>query len=157
MNANKCFVMIALPPETIKEIAQQLDAGMKCFYHIPSGSLESYPDELKGNAGFDEELWQESIDKVENNFHEYISFEAMESHDSFRIMETFIGAIPDTKTRQRFEDAISYRKPFQNFKQQLLNYPELRQQWFDFKDQQNIDWVQEQLDACNSSHNEEEE
>jgi hypothetical protein len=41
---------VSIPLETIKEIAQELDMGMKCFYHIPTGELESYPDELKGHA-----------------------------------------------------------------------------------------------------------
>ena len=81
---------VSIPLETIKEIAQELDMGMKCFYHIPTGELESYPDELKGHAGFDEELWQASIDKVGENYGEYIPFEGMESHESFRIMEKFV-------------------------------------------------------------------
>jgi hypothetical protein len=119
---------ISISNEAIKEIAEYLDSGMICFYHIPTGKLEYYPDELKGHAGFDEELWQETIDKVENSYHEYIRFEGMESHESFKIMEAFVAAIAETGTRQRFEDAISFKKPFQNFKQLLLNYPELRQQ-----------------------------
>ncbi len=125
--------------------------SMKWFYHIPTGELEYYPDELRGHAGFEEEEWQETIDKVENKNYEYISFEGMESHESFRTMETFVAAIGEEKTRQRFEDAISYRQPFQNFKQLLHNYPELRQQWFDHKNQKYIEWVQEQLEIYNSS------
>jgi phage pi2 protein 07 len=38
---------VHIPPETIKEIAQQLDMSMKCFYHIQTGGLEYYPDELR--------------------------------------------------------------------------------------------------------------
>ena len=97
---------VNIPPETLKEIAEQLDMGMKCFYHIPTGELESFPDELKGHAGFDDELWEESINKVEENFHEYIRFEGMESHESFSMMEEFIAMIADEKTRLRFEDAL---------------------------------------------------
>jgi len=149
-------MMGPISPEIIKEIAEYLDSGMKCFYHIPTGSLEYYPDESGGFAGFDEEPWQDAIDKVENNYHEYIPFKAMDRHASFRMMETFTADIPETKTRQRFEDAIAYKKPFQNFKQLLLDYPELRQQWFDYKNQQYIECVQEQVDANNSSHNKEE-
>ena len=148
---------VSIPIEIIKEIAEYLDTGMKCFYHIHTGELEYYPDELKGYAGFEEEMWQESMDKVENNYHEYLSFEGMESHQSFRIMEAFIADMADVKTQQRFEDAISYRKPFQNFKQLLNNYPELRQQWFDYKNQQYIEWVQEQLETYNALHKKEED
>ena len=144
-------MLLSIPADTIKEIAGQLESGMKCFYHIPTGELESYPDEFGGLAGFDEEIWQESIDKVENNYHEYIAFEAMDSHESVNVMETFVCNIAEANTRQRFEDAISYKKPFQNFKQLLVAYPDLRQQWFQFKDQQYRDWVQQQIDSFRSS------
>jgi predicted regulator of amino acid metabolism with ACT domain len=104
---------VNITPEKIKEIARELDCGMKCFYHIASGEIESYPDELKGYAGFDEKLWQDTIDKIENNYRQYISFEELESHESFRMMETFIANIDDDKTRRYFEEAIGRRKPFQ--------------------------------------------
>ena len=117
---------VSIPTEIIKEIAEYLDAGMKCFYHIHTGDLKDYPDKLKGYVGFDEEIWQESMDKVENNYHEYLNFEGMESHQSFRIIQAFISDITDAKTQQRFEDAISYRNPFQNFKQLLHDYPDLQ-------------------------------
>lgn len=125
--------------------------GMKCFYHIPTGELEYYPDELKGYAGFDEEVWEEAINKVEENYHEYISFEAMESHESFSMMEEFVSLIDDKNIRRRFEDAIGYRKPFQNFKQLLFDYPDLREQWFAYKEQCYIEFVKEQAEIYNQS------
>ena len=143
--------MTSIAPEIIKEIAQYLESGMKCFYHIPTGNLEYYPDDSGGYGGFDEEIGEDVIKKVEKNFHSYIPFENMESRDSFRLLESFISSIAETDIRSRFEDAIGYRKPFQNFNQLLLNYPDLRQQWFDFKNKRFIDWVQKQLDLFNSS------
>ena len=147
---------VNLSPETIKEIAEQLDMGMKCYYHIQTGELEYYPDELKGHAGFDEELWEESINKVEENYQEYIRFEGMESHESFGIMEDFISMISEEKILRRFEDAIGYRKPFQNFKQLLLSYPDLREQWFAYKDRRFIEFVKEQVEVYNNAHKDDE-
>lgn len=144
---------IVIPAETIKEIAQQLDMGMKCFYHKATGELESYPDELRGHAGFDEEMWEEVINKVEENYADYIRFEAMESRDSFGVMEDFISMISNENTRLRFEDAIGYKKPFQNFKQLLQNYPDLQNQWFVYKDQRYIEFVQEQMAGYNATEN----
>ena len=141
---------ISITNERIKEIADYLDAGMICFFHKPTGELEYYPDEFRGHAGFDEEPWQETMDKVEANYHEYIRFEAMESHDSFRILEAFVDTIGDAGIRQRFEDAISFKRPFQNFKQLLPHYPELRQQWFEFKEKRYMEWVAEQVVSYNT-------
>ena len=140
---------VKISPEIIAEIADQLDMGMKCFYHIATGELESYPDELNSSFSLDNELWQETIDKVEANPHDYLSFDAMESDESFRIMETFVSNISDDTIRHRFEDAIMFKKPFQNFKQLIYDYPDLRQQWFDYKKRQDIEWVLTQLEIYN--------
>ena len=141
---------LSISPEKIKEIAENLDCGLKCFYHIATGEIESYPDELK-NPGFDEEMWEETINKVETNYKEYMAFEGMESRDSFRMMERFINSIDDEKIRIYFTEAISLKKPFQQFKYCLQEYVDLQQQWYKFKDEQLIIWVQEQLEAYNNS------
>jgi hypothetical protein len=146
---------IHISSEIIKEIADYLDAGMLCFYHTSTGELEYYPDQLRGHADFDEEMWRDVIDKVEKNYDKYIRFEGMESRESFKIMEDFVAAISETGIRQRFQDAISFRRPFQNFKQLLHNYPVLQKQWFDYKNQQYMEWVQEQLENYDSSGKEE--
>ena len=136
---------VTITPEKIKEIAQELDCGMKCFYHIATGEIESYPDELKGHGGFEEEFWKDTIKKVSKNYKQYISFEGMESHESFRLMEIFITTIEDGKTRTYFEEAICRKKPFQQFKACLQEYDGLLQQWYQFKNEQFIKWAEEQL------------
>jgi len=140
---------VNITPEKIKEIAQDIDCGMKCFYHIASGDIVSYPDELKSHGGFDEEMWEDTIDKVENNYKEYIAFEGIESHESFRLMETFINNIADEKTSVYFTESIRRKKPFQQFKFCLQEYADLQQQWYQFKNEQLIKWVDDQLEAYN--------
>ncbi|MEP6514016.1 MAG: hypothetical protein ABJA79_09110 [Parafilimonas sp.] len=46
------------------------------------------------------------------------------------------------------------RKPFQQFKNLLPDYPELRTQWFAYKEQQYIDYVNEQIEDYNNSYKE---
>jgi hypothetical protein len=142
-------IPVSITPEKIKEIAQELDCGMKCFYHVATREIESYPDELKSHAGFEEEFWQDVIKKVRKNLKQYISFEGLESHESFRMMETFIANIDDDKTRGYFEEAIGRRKPFQQFKACLHEYNGLQQLWYQFKNAQLIKWVEEQLAVYN--------
>jgi hypothetical protein len=64
-------------------------------------------------------------------------------------MEDFVETIADKNIQQRFEDAIRFRKPFQNFKQMLQNYPDLREEWFKFKGDLYKKYVVEQLDIYN--------
>jgi hypothetical protein len=143
---------VIITPEKINKIAQELDCGMKCFYHIATGDIESYPDELKGHEEFEEEFWKDIIKKVKKNHKQYISFEGMESHESFRLMETFIGNIEDGNTRTYFEEAICLKKPFQQFKACLQEYDGLQQQWYQFKNEQFIKWVENQLAEYNLTH-----
>jgi CRP-like cAMP-binding protein len=142
---------VAIPYELIKEIADELDAGMKCFYHLLSGQIKSYPDEDKGHDGFDDEYWEDVINEIEQSRQEYIAFEGMESFESFRLMENYIAGISDTAIQKRFEDAIAFKGPFQNFKQLLNQYPELHQQWFNYKKQQLVEWVQARLEVYNAT------
>jgi len=137
------MITIVISPNQINNIAQDLDAGMKCFYHISTKEIKSYPDELKGHADFDKEFWEDVMEQVETAPEEYVSFEALESFESFSIMETFINNIEDAKTRNQFQEVIQLKRPFQQFKNLLLDYPDLRQQWFDFKNLYLIDHVQQ--------------
>ena len=142
---------ILITTEKIKEIAQDINAGMQCYYHIQTGELESFPDELR-HAGFEEEMWSDVIKKVKAQPKKYIHFEAMDSRDTFRLMETFVTTIADGNIRRRFEDAIGFKKPFQNFKQLLHEYPGLREEWFRFSDEQTETLVRQQLEAYNNAH-----
>jgi signal transduction protein with GAF and PtsI domain len=147
---------VEIKSDAINEIADLLDSGMKCFYHIPTGEVESHPDDSQDYVDLDEEIWQEVIDKVKSDYKNYIKFEKMDSRESFQIMENFVETIADKNIQQRFEDAIRFRKPFQNFKQMLENFPDLREEWFKFKDDYYRNYVVEQLDIYNQLQSDEE-
>ena len=142
-------MIVIITPDKLKEIAAQLDMGMHCFYHILSGELATYPDGLRMEGETDDPIWDEAKDKVSQNIDSYLAFEAMDSHESMKVIRVFIASIGDDDIRLRFEDAVSYKKPFQNFKQLLTNYMHLRAQWFVYKDEQYIAHVKEQLDFFN--------
>jgi Uncharacterised protein family (UPF0158) len=142
--------MITIPADKLREIAQDLDAGMKCYYHLETGETVATPDDSHFDE-FDDELLEELMEEVEKAPEKYLVFEPMDSQQSFRLMEGFVENIADKNTSLRFQDAIAFRKPFQNFKQLLGAYPELREQWFVYKDQEHVEWVKEQLEAMNLS------
>jgi len=144
---------ISIPPEKIKEIAQEVEMGMLCYYHIKTGELETVPDELKGHAGYEEQFWKDSLKKIKANRKQYICFEGMESYESFRMMETFVQNITDANTRRHFQETVALKKPFGHFKQSLYQYPVLQQQWYNFKDEQYVLYVQQQLEAYNLESN----
>ena len=139
---------IEIALEIIKRIVDELDTGFLCFYHKTTGELESYPDE-NSNPGFDEEPWEEVMDKVEENRDNYLEFEPMSSHESFRVMENFIAQIEDIPTHNKLIGVISRKRPFANFKYALFEYPFLRERWFRFHHEAYTEYVQEQIDVAN--------
>jgi hypothetical protein len=140
---------ISITAEKIKEIAQELDMGMRCYYHISTGELESVPDEQKGHFGDEEKFWKDSLKKIKANRMQYICFEGLESSESFRMMERFTEFVNDDFIRHRLQQALQNKKPFGHFKVLLQHYPSLLQQWYHYKDEQYILHVQQQLDAYN--------
>lgn len=139
--------MLYIEAEMIKEISDQLDMGMKCFYHLKTGELVVYPDSLKMGGELDEEAWKEEITKVEEDATEYLLFTAMDSYESFDVIEEFVLQIDKQNVKEIFEETINQKKPFQSFKNLLFDYPELRQQWFLYKAERYRIYVEEQLDV----------
>ena len=76
---------------------------------------------------------------------DYFEFEGFESHESFQIMVDFAESVDDQKLQNRLIYALNKSKPFSNFKWQVDNSGEYRQQWFDFKKMRYIEWVKEQI------------
>ena len=133
-----------IKPETIKEIADWLDMGMVCFYHKTTGEVESYPDEFS-NPGFDDEMWEDVMNKVKKNHKDYLRLEPMRSFEAYKVMEGFIDNISDIPTHNKFIDAISRKKPFRQFDDMLSYYPDLREQWFVYKLENYIEFVKEHI------------
>lgn len=137
----------------IEEIADELDCGMVCYFHLKTGEIKTLPD-FDNNFYADEEPWEEYIKEIDDNRDDYFQFEGMRSYDSFKIMADFTDSLEDSKLQEKLINALNRRKPFQNFKWHIDNSGEYRQQWFDFKRRRYIEWVKEQMDDKNADLNE---
>jgi len=70
-------------------------------------------------------------------------------------MADFAESIDNPRLQDRLINALNKSKPFQNFKWQIDNSGEYRQQWFDFKNMHYIELVKKQIDNNNIiDHNE---
>lgn len=123
----------------IREIAQELDCGMDCYYNPKTKELITLFGEQLMMQGGDEdyyrEMFKEQIDKVEANEADFIRIEPLESLESFKIMENFKDQLSDKILQNQLENALTDRKPFQNFKL-LVDNSEYREEWFRFKNQE---------------------
>jgi hypothetical protein len=138
--------MINLTEEQIKEIAEYLDCGMRCYYNKRTGEIKTIMN-FDSWIGADEEPWEEDMKEIEDSWEDYVEFEGMESHEAFRVMADFTESIDHSKLRERLINALNRPKPFRNFKWQIDNSGEFRQVWFDYKKQRYIEWVKDLLEA----------
>jgi hypothetical protein len=135
----------------VKNIAQELDCGFDCYYN-------SKPDEIIAIPNFSQfsdeedfkEAFRDSLEKIERHQSDFIKFEALESFESFKIMERFVEQVADKKLKAELENVLTNKKPFQNFKHKI-DHSEFRQSWFEFKQSELEKIVEYQLDNGKAS------
>lgn len=133
--------MSTLTQEQIKEIAEQLDCGFRCFWNKTNGDLLFVPDTLK-YPDMEMDSWSDEMKKLNDNFDEYKEIDSLGSHDSFEIMGDFIQTLSDSnKLKGKLIVALNRRKPFAGFKFLIDNSGDYRQKWFEFKTMKVQEWV----------------
>ena len=133
-----------LSKEQIETIAGELDAGQKCYVHTGTGELVFYPDPSQFPVEEDD-TWQDEIQKVARNPGDYREIERMPSGEGFRVMQAFANQMAPPALGEKLLHALSLPSPFQRFKREIDRSGPYRQEWFNFKQERMIDWVQRQL------------
>ena len=138
--------MKSLTQEQIKEIAEELDCGFRCFWSKKDGDILFIPDFYR-YPDMDTDAFAEEIEKLDNNFCDYAEIEQMKSHDNFQIMTDFIETLTDSnKLKVKLLYALNKKKPFREFMYVIDNAAFYRQKWFDFKNERIRKWVKERFD-----------
>ncbi len=138
-----------LTEEQIKQIAGELEGGLRCYYNLKTGEIKQILDFDRWPSG-DDGLWEEEIKEIEDNRDDYFEFVGFESFESYKIMADFAESLDNEEIRSKLITALNMPSPFRNFKWQIDNSGEYRQQWFDFKSMRYIQWVKEQIELKNS-------
>jgi hypothetical protein len=108
-------------------------------------TLEAYLEER------DDPDWQKErlldADRVEQGYRtRYIRIEKDDPHADYTDMERFIPTVDDAALRERLWRAIHGRGAFRYFKDVLYDYPDVRQDWFEFRNarrrQRVEDWLE---------------
>lgn len=130
--------------EIIKEIADQLDCGLRAFIHKTSGQLLFVPEE-NDLTDMDLDSWKDDLKLLKKNSKEYHEIEKWSSSDGFEMMSEFANQVSDSRLQRRLFEALKKNKPFREFKFVIDNSGDFRQQWFDFKNKWQQDFVAKQL------------
>ncbi|HEX7583615.1 MAG TPA: hypothetical protein VF373_02910 [Prolixibacteraceae bacterium] len=133
--------------KAVSEIADSIDAGFICFLNLDTGETEDIPKEMLHDPEDFEDMTGESFESMNFKYPEWehcMTFEPLESHESFKIMRKFTDSRKDLKFQNKLNDALNNRKPFANFKF-IIDNSVHRQDWFDFKKKYLENYVKELL------------
>jgi hypothetical protein len=137
--------MVALTNEQIREIADQIDCGFRCFWNTETKNCIFVPD-LSKHPDIDLSCWEEENHMLESHWDKFKEIESLSSNDSFKIMEGFIQELPGSiALKLELADALKNKKPFSHFKFIIDSSGNYRQAWFDFKQKWLHDWVQQKF------------
>lgn len=102
-----------LTEQQIREIADSLDSGIKCYYHLETGEIKSVIDKNKW-IGAEEEYWEGELEEIENNRCDYFEFESMTTHGSFQVMTDFLEKTNAPYLQRKLIKALEKSKPFRH-------------------------------------------
>lgn len=148
---------VVIPPEIIKEIAEYLESGMLCWYHIPEGKLLWAPDPDK-NTYMEESEWKDVFKEIKKKKKNCIQFDGLDSREEFRIMQSFAeNEVNDPEVQKRLVYALNQRKPFMHFKSAIHYDSDYLDDWYAYKSQCYINHVKDELDRYNGNDGDDDE
>ena len=84
---------------------------------------EEFEEGPADSDGYNQEI-------VENNPDRFVFIIPISSRESFKIMEDFAETILNDLIKNTLRSALSKRKPFRNFKDELNHLPEIQTEWY---------------------------
>ncbi|MBN2761686.1 MAG: hypothetical protein JXR41_01250, partial [Bacteroidales bacterium] len=106
--------MIKISKDQIKEIAEDIDFGMKCYINKETGAVTTSPDSNSWKY-YDEELWEDVNNELEENWDKYVEIPKMESNESFDLMADFTEIVDNKNLGDKLINALNRSHPFRNF------------------------------------------
>ena len=126
-----------------EELASALEGGgdeIEYYLDRKTGEVILHSEDLFADT--DEEFGE----LLERHPERFLYIEPLPSWSGYQTMTDFIEQMPPSEARDRLARSITHGKPFRHFKDTLLDYPDLRENWFAFHRRVMLDharkWVQ---------------
>ncbi|HYG57788.1 MAG TPA: UPF0158 family protein [Symbiobacteriaceae bacterium] len=144
-----------------KKVAVDLDAlemaltdgGGEIMWYLDTKTGEVIlSDELDDEEAFeDEDLDLSDVELAEaaeeEELDRYILIDPFPSRIEYQDMADFADTVSDKHLRDKLDVALDGKGAFRRFKNVLLDYPDVREQWFQFRDKRMhkrvLEWLQE--------------
>ena len=92
-----------------------------------------------------EDMDEEDAELLDADPDRFLFIEPVPSYVGYEVMSDFVDTLPEGKVFRELARALQQRRPFRRFKDVLLNYPAVREDWFRFHEQAFIKIIQEWL------------
>jgi hypothetical protein len=114
-------------------------------YH--GSDLQHFFDRQTGEVltGF-EDMDEEDKEPLDADPDRYLLIEPVPSWVGYEVMSDFVETLPEGKARRESARALQQKHPFRRFKDVLLNYPTVLEEWFRFHEQAFMKIIQEWLE-----------
>ena len=93
-----------------------------------------------------EDMDEEDAELLEADPDRFLFIEPVPSSVGYEVMSDFVDTLPEGKVPRELARALQQRHPLRRFKDVLLNYPSVREDWFRFHEQAFMKIIQEWLD-----------
>ena len=101
--------------------------------------IHHYLDTKSGEIVFITEFDMPEEDELKESMEEeperYVYIEPIDSSESFRVMEEFVGQLEEGDIQDELSESLRRRNPFRQFKDMLYRYPGIKEEWFWYHDQ----------------------
>lgn len=89
---------------------------------------------------------EDEMKQLEAEPDRYLLIEPIPSYTGFQIMADFVDSLPEGRASRELANALRQRHPFRLFKDALLGYPSLREDWFRFHEKAFLEIIREWLE-----------
>jgi len=119
--------------------------GMKVYINPKTSETVAIPN--VDLSMYDEtELWEQDLERIENEWEDSVVMTDMESYEAYKIMEAFVEELEEGRLKEDLTKILNRKSPFANFKDEI-NMSDKREDWFDFKQKKKEQYVMNILEA----------
>ena len=116
---------------------EDYETDLQHFFDSQTGEVLSLPAE---------DMDEEDSERLDADPERYLLIEPVPSHVGYEVMSDFVDTLPEDQVTSELARVLQQGHPFRRFKDVLLNYPAVREDWFRFHEQAFMKIIQEWLD-----------
>jgi hypothetical protein len=134
-------------PDWMKPEVEAVTEVLRAFGELPGQDEQSVPSGPSSVDGYVREIDPRADegdrDDAAADPNRYVSIEQIPSHEAFQYMADFVDELSQAAASDELGRALRGRRPFRRFKDVLLDFPEVREQWFEYEARRRREYIEE--------------